>query len=224
MFDSSKLMLLVVIVGSTAAGAQTAPGTNRTPAAVTSAHPAQAAVPGGPSTGHLVKRKSVPVGLKYGLFIAEKAIDHESIQKEIRNDPGRFPPDIELRDMSMHIGIRPEEYAIILTHILDANDRLKENETEWTMALSKFQNSADYSPKSIPPPELIALGKEHDAILNGTIRSLKHELGEKAFNQLDSWVDLNYVAETSVPAPGTGPSRPNQRFDPSAGQAPAIVT
>src|ERR1035441_5677942 len=170
--------------------------------------PAQATVPAGPSTRHLVKHRVVPVSLKYRLFIAVKADDHESIQKEIRENPDRFPPDIELRDMSMHIGIRPEEYAIILTHILDANDRLKENETEWTMALSNFQNSADYSPKSIPPPELIALGKEHEAILNGTIRSLKHELGEKAFSQLDSWVDLNYVAETSAPAPGTGPSRP----------------
>jgi hypothetical protein len=188
---------------------------------VTSAQPAQGTHPAVPSTGHLVKRKSVPVGLKYGLFIAEKAIDHESIQAEIRDNPGRFPPDIELRDMSMHIGIRPEEYAIILTHILDANHRLKENETEWAMALANFQNGADYSPKSIPPPELIALGKEHDAILNETIRSLRHELGEKAFNQLDSWVDLNYVAETSVPAPASGPS---QRFNPSAGEAPAIVT
>ena len=224
MLDSSKRMLLVAICGATLASAQTAPGTKRTPAAVTSAQPAQATVPAGPSTRHLVKHKVAPVSLKYRLFIAVKADDHESIQKEIRENPDRFPPDIELRDMSMHIGIRPEEYAIILTHILDANDRLKENETEWTMALSNFQNSADYSPKSIPPPELIALGKEHDAILNGTIRSLKHELGEKAFSQLDSWVDLNYVAETSVPAHETGPGRPSLRFDPSAGQAPAIVT
>ncbi len=121
----------------------------------------------------------------------------------------------------MHIGIRPEEYATILTHILDANDRLKDNQAEWTMALSNFQNSADYSAKSIPPPELIALGKEHDAIISGTIRSLKHELGNQSFERLNSWVDLNYIAETSVPAPGT---RPSQRVTPLAGQAPAVMT
>jgi hypothetical protein len=216
-------MLLVVISGSTIAGAQIAPRTNRTPAPVasTSAQLAQDSAPAGPSTGSLARHKPASAGLKYWLFIAEKASDHESIQKEIQDNPGRFPPDIELRDMSMHIGIRPEEYATILTHILDANDRLKENETEWTMALSNFQNSTSYSSKSIPPPELIALGKEHDAIISGTIRSLKHELGDKSFDKLNSWVDLNYIAETSVPTPGT---RPSQRVTPSAGQAPAVLT
>jgi hypothetical protein len=223
MLDSIKLMLLVVISGSTIAGAQIAPRTTRTPAPVasTSAQPTQGSVPAGPSTGSLSRHKPISAGLKYWLFIAEKANDHESIQKEIKDNPGHFPPDIELDDMSMHIGIRPEEYATILTHILDANDRLKENETEWTIALSNFQNSADYSAKSIPPPELIALGKEHDAILTGTIRSLKHELGDKSFDKLNSWVDLNYIAETSVHAPGT---RPSQRVAPSVGQAAAVLT
>jgi len=223
MFDSRKLMLLVVLSGSTIAGAQIVPRTNRPPAPVasTSAQPAQGSVPAGPSTGNLAGHKPVSVGLKYWLFFVEKASDHESIQKEIQNNPGRFPPDIELRDMSMHIGIRPEEYATILTHILDANHRLKENETEWATALSNFQNGAEYSAKSIPPPELIALGKEHDAIISGAIRSLKHELGAESFDKLNSWVDLNYIAETSVPAPGT---RPNQRVAPPEGQAPAVVT
>jgi hypothetical protein len=227
MLDSSKRMLLVVMVvicGSAIAGAQTAPGTNRTPPAVKSAQPARAIVPAVPSTGHLVKHKPVPVDLKYWFFIAEKADDHESIQKEMRDNPNRFPPDIELRDMSMHIGIRPEEYAIILTHILDANDRLKENRTEWNTALSNFQSGAGYSAKSIPPPELTALGKEHDAIINGTIRSLKRELGDRSFHKLDTWVDLNYIAETSVPAPGTQPSRPIAPIDPVTGQAPAVIT
>ena len=100
----------------------------------------------------------------------------------------------------MHIGIRPEEYATILTHILDANDRLKENEREWREALSRFQNSADYSAKAIPPPELIALGKEHEAIINGTIHSLKHELGNQSFHKLNTWVDLYFRSESSAPA------------------------
>lgn len=223
MFDSRKLMLWIVLSGSTIAGAQIAPRTNRTPApmASTSAQPGQGGVPAGPSTGNLARHKPVSVGLKYWLFIVEKAKDHESIQKEIQDNPGRFPPDIELEDMSMHIGIRPEEYATILTHILDANDRLKENETEWATALSNFQNSADYSAKSIPPPELIALGREHDAILSGAIRSLRRELGVKSFDKLNSWVDLNYIAETSVPAPGT---RPSQRVAPPEGQAPVVIT
>jgi hypothetical protein len=189
---------------------------------VTSTHRAKSTVPAGPSTGSLARHKPVPVVLEYWLFIAEKARDHESIQKTIRDNPNRFPPDIELQDMSMHIGIRPEEYATILTHILDANDRLKENEREWRVAFSNFQNSADYSAKSIPPPELIALGKEHDAVINGTIASLKHELGNKSFHKLNTWVDLNYMSETSVPAPGTGPSRPRPVVEPSTEQAPAI--
>jgi hypothetical protein len=224
MFDSSKLILLAVICGSPIADAQTAPGTNRTPAPVTSTQPAQASVPAGRSTGSLARQKPVPAGLKYWLFITQKAKDHESIQKEIQDNPARFPADIELHDMSMHIGIRPEEYAIILTHILDANDRLKENQTEWNMALSNFQSSAGYSADSIPPRELTALGKEHDAIINGTIRSLKHELGDRSFHQLDTWVDLNYIAETSVPAPGTRPSRPSAPIDPVTGQLPSVIT
>jgi hypothetical protein len=221
MFSSSKLILLIVACGSTIAGAQTAPGANRKPATVTSTHPAKGAVPAGTSTGS-PRHKSVPVDLEYWIFIADKARDHESIQKATRDNPSRFPPGIELQDMSMHIGIRPEEYATILTHILDADHRLKENEREWGVALSNFQNSADYSPTSIPPPELIALGKGHDAIINGTIASLKHELGNESFHKLDTWVDLNYIAETSVPAPGTGPSRPRPVVNPSTVQAPAI--
>lgn len=215
MLDPRKLILLLVACGSTIAGEQAAPGAARTPATVRSSHPAKR----GPA-GSLAKHKPVPVDLEYWLFIADKARDHESIQKEIRNNPNRFPPDIELRDMSMHIGIRPEEYATILTHILDANDRLKENEREWRAALSKFQNSADYSAKSIPPPELIALGKEHDAIINGTIHSLKHELGNESFHKLNIWVDLYF---RSVPAPGTGSGWPRVVY-PSTEQAPAIDT
>jgi len=126
--------------------------------------------------------------------------------------------------MSMHIGIRPEEYATVLAHILDANGRLEENRTEWAMALSNFQNSADYSAKSIPPPELVALSKEHDAIIDRTIRSLKHELGDRSFSMLNSWVDLNFLAETSGPAPGTGPSRPRPVVNPSTEPAPAVET
>jgi hypothetical protein len=217
-------MLLVAACGATIAGAQTVPGANRPPAPVKSAQPAKGTVPTGPSTASLVPHKPVPVGLKYWLFIAEKANDHEAIQKEIQDDPGRFPPDIELHDMSMHIGIRPAEYAIILAHILDANARLKANETEWNTALSNFQSSVGYSAKSIPPPELTALGKEHDAIINGTIRSLKHELGDSSFHKLDTWVDLSYIAETSVPAPRTQPSRPTAPIDPLTGEAPSVLT
>jgi hypothetical protein len=224
MIDSTKLMLLVVACGATIAGAQATPGANRTPAAVTSAQPAKNTAPTGPSTGSLARHKPVPVGLKYWLFIVEKANDHESIQREIRDNPGRFPLNIELEDMSMHIGIRPEEYATILKHILDANDRLKENETEWNTALSSFQGCAGNSAKSIPPPELTALGNEHDAIINGTIRSLKHELGNRSFHKLDTWVDLNYFAETSVPAPAIRPSRPSAPIDPVTGQAPSVLT
>jgi len=212
MFDPRKLILLLVACGSTIAGAQTASGAN--PATVTSSHPAKRGSAASP------KHKPVPVDQEYWLFIADKARDHESIQQEIRNHPDRFPPDIELRDMSMHIGIRPEEYATILTHILDANERLKENEREWREALSRFQNSADYSAKSIPPPELIALGKEHDAIINGTIQSLKHELGNQSFQKLNTWVDLYFW---SVPDPGTGSGRPRVVY-PSTEQAPAIDT
>jgi len=218
MLDSSKLLLLVVVCGTTIAGAQSAPGTNRIPAAVTSLQPE------GATTGHVIKHKPVPAALKYWFFIAEKADDHASIQKEIRDNPSRFPPDIELQDMSMHIGIRPAEYAIVLAHILDANDRLTQNETEWTMALSSFQSSAGYSAKSVPPPGLLALSKEHDAVINETIRSLKLELGDSSFDKLDTWVDLNYVAETSGAASGTRPTRPSKRFTPSAEQAPAILT
>jgi hypothetical protein len=217
-------MLFVVVCGATIAGAQTAPGANRTPAALTFAQPAKGTVPITSSTGSLARHKPVPVGLKYWLFIAEKAKDHESIQKAIQDNPARFPPDIELEDMSMHIGIRPEEYATILKHILDANDRLKENEREWGVALSSFQNSTDYSAKSIPPPELTALGKEHDAIINRTIRSLKHDLGDGSFHKLDTWVDLNYLAETSVPAPEIRHSRPSAPIDPLTGQAPSVLT
>jgi hypothetical protein len=224
MFDCRKLILLVVACGSTFANAQTAPSARRTPATVTSTHRAKGTVPAGPSTGSLARHKPVPVVLEYWLFITEKARDHKSIQEAIRDNPNRFPPDIELQDMSMHIGIRPEEYATILTHILDANDRLKANERDWLVAFSNFQNSADYSAKSIPPPELIALGKEHDAVINGTIASLKHELGNKSFHKLDTWVDLNYMAETSEPAPGTEPSRPRPAVKPSTEQAPAIDT
>jgi hypothetical protein len=218
------MLVVVVACAATIAGAQTAPSANRTPAPVASAQPAKGNVPPGPSTGRLARLKPVPVGLKYWLFIAEKAKDHESIQKEIRDNPGRFPPDIELHDMSMHIGIRPEEYAIVLTHILDANQRLNENQKEWTMALSNFQSSAGYSAKSIPPPQLTELGKEHDAIIDGTIRSLKHELGDESFHKLDTWVDLNYIAETSLPAPGTQPSRPTAPIDPLTGKAPSVLT
>jgi hypothetical protein len=218
MFDSRKLLLLVVISGTALAGAQSAPGTNRAPAAVTAVQPAS------PATEHAAKPKLVPAGLKYWLFIAVKADDHASIQKEILANPNRFPQDIELQDMSMHIGIRPDEYAIILTHILDANRRLTQNETEWSMALSSFQSSPGYSAKSVPPPGLIALSKEHDAIINETIRSLKHELGDSSFNKLDTWVDLNYVAETSGAAPRTRPTGPSKRFTPPEGQAPAILT
>jgi hypothetical protein len=225
MFDSiSKLVLLVVICGSAMAWAQTAPGKNRTHVAAKSAQPARAPVSAGASTGHFVKPKLVPVGLKYWLFITEKADDHDSIQREIRGNPARFPADVELQSMSMHIGIRPEEYATILTHILDANDRLKENEQEWSVALSNFRNGAGYSAKSIPPPELIALGKQHDAIIDGTIRSLKHELGNQSFHKLDTWVDLNYTAETAAPAPRTVPSQPRPVVDPSTEQAPAVET
>jgi hypothetical protein len=207
MFHSSKLMLLVLACGSTIAGAQTAP---------------RPTVPAAPSTGSLATHKPVPVGLKYWLFITDKANDHDSIQKEMRDNPGRFPADVELQDMSMHIGIRPEEYATVLAQILDASQRLKENQAEWTMALSNFQNSAGYSAKSVPPPAVIALGKEHDAIIDGTIRSLKHELGDKSFSKLNAWVDLNFLAETSAPAPGTGPSRPTPVV--TAEPAPAVET
>ena len=75
---------------------------------------------------------------------------------------------------------------------------------------------------SCPCAAAHALGKEHDAVINGTISSLKHELGNKSFHKLDTWVDLNYMAETSVPAPGTGPSRPRPVVNPSTEQAPAI--
>ena len=215
MVDPRNLILLLIACGSTIAGAQTARGANPTPATATSSHPAKHGSAVSPS-----RHKPVPVDQEYWLFIADKARDHESIQKEIRNHPDRYSPDIELRDMSMHIGIRPEEYATILTHILDANDRLKENEREWREALSRFQNSADYSAKAIPPPELIALGKEHEAIINGTIHSLKHELGNQSFHKLNTWVDLYF---RSVPDSGTGSGRPTVVY-PSTEQAPAIDT
>ena len=217
MFDPRNLILLLIACGSTIAGAQTARGANRTPAAAASSHPAKRGPAG-------TRHKPVPVDQEYWLFIADKARDHESIQKEIRNHPDRFPPDIELRDMSMHIGIRPEEYATILAHILDANDRLKENDRERRAALSKFQKSADYSAKSIPPPELIALGKEHDAIIDGTIHSLKQELGNQSFQKLNTWVDLYYRSEASAPATRTEPSEPRFFADPSTLQAPVVET
>ena len=214
MFYPGKLILLLIACGSTIASAQTVPGANRTPAALRSAHRAKH------GSAESVAQKPVPVDLEYGLFIADKARDHESIQEEIRNHPDRFPPDIELRDMSMHIGIRPEEYATILTHILDANDRLKENDRERRAALSRFPKSADSSAKSVPCPELVALGKEHDAIINGTIQSLKQELGNQSFQKLNTWVDLYF---RSVPDSGTGSGRPTVVY-PSTEQAPAIDT
>jgi hypothetical protein len=217
MFYPGKLILLLVTCGSTIAGAQTARGANPTPATATSSHPVKRGSAASPA-----RHKPVPVDQEYWLFIADKARDHESIQREIQSHPDRFPPDIELRDMSMHIGIRPEEYATVLTHILDANDRLQKNETQWRAALARFQNSVDYSAKSIPPPELIALGKEHDAIINGTIHSLKQELGSQSFHKLDTWVDLYFRSETSTPATGTEPSEPRLFADPSTLQAPAV--
>lgn len=213
MFDPRKLFLLLVACGSTMACAQTGPGVNRTTSTATSSHSAKRA------PGSLANHKSVPVDLEYWLFITDKARDHESIQKEIRNNPGRFPADIELRDMSMHIGIRPEEYATVLTHILDANNRLKENEKEWRAALSEFQNGADPS-----SPELMALDKEHDAVIQETIRSLKHELCGESFQKLNSWVDLYFRSETSAPATETEPSQPRLFTDPSTLQAPVVET
>lgn len=217
MFYPGKLILLLVACAPTVAGAQTAPGVHPAPAAAASSHPVKRVAPAS-------KHKLAPVDQEYWLFIADKARDHESIQAEIRNHPDRFPPDIELRDMSMHIGIRPEEYATILTRILAANDRLKENDMERRAALSKFQKSADYSARSIPPPELSALGKQHDAIINGTIHTLKQELGTQSFQKLNTWVDLYYRSEASAPATGTEPTQPRVFADPSTLQAPVIET
>ena len=222
MFNSTKVILFVVACGSTIACAQTNSGATRKPPAVSSTDRAQGTVPAHSSTGSLGGQKSVPISLEYWLFIAEKARDHESIQKALQENPNRFPSDIELRDMSMHIGIRPEEYATILTHILDANDRLKENEREWKVALSNFQNSAAYSAKSIAPPELLALGKKHDDIINGTVRSLKHDLGKGSFHKLNVWVDLNFRSQSSEPALGTEPSQTRPSAYPSTWQAPVL--
>ena len=72
----------------------------------------------------------------------------------------------------------------------------------------------------MPCPELVALGKEHDAIINGTIQSLKQELGNQSFQKLNTWVDLYF---RSVPDPETGSGRPRVVY-PSTEQAPAIDT
>jgi hypothetical protein len=90
------------------------------------------------------------------------------------------------------------------------------------VALSNFQNSAAYSAKSIAPPELLALGKEHDAIINGTVRCLKHNLGKETFHKLNTWVDLNFRSKSSTPAFGTEHNRPRPSAAPSTWQAPVL--
>jgi hypothetical protein len=179
--------------------------------------PAQRATPAGSTTASRAKTtgRQFPVDVSYYLFIMEKTSDHEFIQKEIWDDPKRFPPDVELRNMAMYIGIRPDEYQVILTYVLDAHDRLKENERVSTIALRDYQASPAFY-KSPIPPELAALDKEHGAIIDRTIEALKYELGEESFKKLNTYVDFYWGGKPTVFVPGNpGVPIPAQAIVPS---------
>jgi hypothetical protein len=186
MFNPRRYILLAVICGANVAAAQTAPITNGSVGAAKPAQQDQSASPSTPSTGPKTKvpHKPFPFDVKCYWFITETAAEHDRIQKEIQDNPSHFPPDMEARNMSATIGILPEEWQTVLTYVLDARDRLEENERELRVALASSQNSPGFSPKSLPPPELTALGKQHGAIITETMDSLKRELGDESFKKL----------------------------------------
>jgi len=196
---TKKAGLLILLGASAIAGAQTAPGANGTPATgmqaqATQTNPSTEQPTDHPTVGE--PHKPFPVEVRYYFFITETAQDHERIQQEIRNDPKRFTPDMEARNMSSTIGIQPGEWQTVLTYVLDANERLRENDRESNVALSSFRQSPGYSSKSVPPPGLKALEREHGAIINGTVDTIRKELGDESFSNLSTYVDFYFGGRT----------------------------
>jgi len=189
MFDFKKLITLAILCCSAVAIAQSAPGS---PTADAPANP----------VGKRAKTRT-PITLRdtYYSFIMDKTSDHEFIQKEIRDDPEHYAPDVELHYMSSYIGIRPEDYQTILTYILAAHDRIKENEREYIAAGNKFQhdNGGVIASTKIPEsPEIIALRKEGGTIIDELIANLKLELGDESFKKLDAYVHLHWSNNPSI--------------------------
>jgi hypothetical protein len=191
-----RFAFLAMCLCSISLVAQIAPATNGPQPAT------QNGSPTGPTAGKRVK-PPFPLRYSYYAFILQKASDHDFIQQEIRDDPKRFDPEVELRNMAMYIDIRPDEYQTVLTYILPARDRLQENEREYTAAVSKFQyeNGGGYnsSGKNPMPPEVIALGQEHGAIIDGTMANLKHELGDESFKKLDLYIRMYWGQGSAIP-------------------------
>lgn len=225
MFDCRKLALLILVVSTSIGRAQTASNPNDAPTGVFTGQQRQGAQPSpnvhpvGPPTGPYVKvpHKPLPVDVRYDSFITWLKEDHEFIQREIRETPERFDPRVEEKNYSASMNIRPEEYQTVLTYVLDAYSRLRENEREWNVARHKFEQENGGSSESLRfpfPPEIVALGKEHSVIINGMIEALKHELGEKSFKGVEAYVDRNFGGKTYkfVPASADAPSdRPSSQ-------------
>jgi hypothetical protein len=198
------------------------------PAQIESTAPAPTLTPAPPTVPRIkVPHKPFPIEERYAFFIRVKAGDHDFIQREIWDDPKRFAPDVEEQNMSVYIGIRSDEYRIIVADILDARDRLSQDDKEVMAALHKFQQEnggALQAAKVAPPPELIEVSKHHNAIIDGMIDKLKHELGDESFAKLNAYVDEYFGGRTYelVPGPAKVSSQLAPAENPVSTQTPAV--
>jgi hypothetical protein len=131
------------------------------------------------------KSKPEPVNNRYQVFIYWVAAEDVMIRQE-----ARAGYNVSRRDYSQEANFPEEEEQPVLAILLDANQRLRENEQQTHVAVQERDSKYTIMQIEImtPDPEVQALIKQHSEIIDDTISKLQMELGEESFNNLDEWV------------------------------------
>ncbi len=171
------------------------------------------------------QRQPLPDDVRYYLFIKRLGGEDDRIQQETRELEEGQDVKVEWRDYSASMGIRKDEAQAMLTTVLDAYHRLKENERQLKAGLQEFHDKygIEQALKMPLPPELQALEKDHDAIVIETIARLKQELGSECFKRVDVWVSHRWGKGKSISTPTStsipNPHEPNE--NPASIQTPS---
>lgn len=149
------------------------------------------------------------IRMTYLSFIRFMGEDHARVQREIREAHPGDEPIVEGRNYCLMMDIRPEDYQMLLVLVVQAAQRIGDNEHESNRLLDKWRR--DHSGEDLRrvdvDPRVIALGVQHDAIVDQFEADLKQELGDETFMKVDkfvreNWGDLRVLRR--IPHPLTG--------------------
>lgn len=134
-----------------------------------------------------------PLEVRYELLIRQAESEEEYVQHEAAEGK----TNINRYSYSLAANFAPEEETPVRAILLNAWKKIEENTQQQRAAFGRMVETyglpqATQMLRTGNAPEVLALSKHHNEIIDEAIADLKAELGENSFNSLDSWVSHKY--------------------------------